>query len=359
MIMERIKEIYIKMKKIILTLCLVSAAFASFSQSACCDNPKSTVEIKFEFTQIQGIGFEEGVTRRDPSDIIKVNGVYYIWYTKIPSRINGVQTPLYPSGYYGTIWYAVSEDEGINWKEAGQALGTGSKGSFDSHAVFTPNILADNGKYYLYYTGVKPTPGNPDGSFENNSMNDFTAIGVAVAQSPDGPFKRINRKPVITISEMNTAFDSYRVDDAALVVREGKYLLYYKGRSQKHGKSGPWHTEMGVAVAEHPEGPFVKHIGSVLMNSHEVLVWNTNGGIASLASFSHSIHWAQDGLYFFPVHEKLSDIPAAPGLYRPHLENGHVEDKIPGWGISHASRDGSFYLIKFKMIELISEIDCK
>ena len=33
-------------------------------------------------------------------------------------------------------------------------------GAFDSQATFTPNILFADGKYYLYYTGVKPTPGN-------------------------------------------------------------------------------------------------------------------------------------------------------------------------------------------------------
>ncbi|MCP4311572.1 MAG: family 43 glycosylhydrolase [Bacteroidetes bacterium] len=70
------------------------------------------------------------------------------------------------------------------------ALGTGEDGVFDSHAVFTPNILAYEGKYYLYYTGVKPTPGNPDKEFEGNSTTDITAIGLAVADSPDGPYDK-------------------------------------------------------------------------------------------------------------------------------------------------------------------------
>ena len=143
------------------------------------------------------------------------------------------------SGYWGTIWYATSEDEGLTWKEEGMALGLGPEGAFDNHSVFTPNILAFEGKYYLYYTGVQPTPGNPDKEFEGNSTTDFTAIGVAVADSPDGPFKRVSNTPVIAHSEIPEDFDSYRVDDASLLVRDGKIWLYYKGRSIIYGKEGP------------------------------------------------------------------------------------------------------------------------
>jgi len=89
--------------------------------------------------------------RRDNSDIIKVGDKYYVWYTRMDSPV----TP----GYWGTIWYATSEDEGYTWTEKGMALGTGDEGTFDGHAVFTPNILAYKGKFYLYYTGVKtPLP---------------------------------------------------------------------------------------------------------------------------------------------------------------------------------------------------------
>ncbi len=31
---------------------------------------------------LQGIGAQSGVMRRDPSDIIKVGDVYYVWYSK-------------------------------------------------------------------------------------------------------------------------------------------------------------------------------------------------------------------------------------------------------------------------------------
>lgn len=87
------------------------------------------------------------------------SGTGYVWYTRIPVMTNGNNIPFYPSGYNGTIWYVTSTDAGRNWIEQGEALGRGEKGAFDSHAVFTPNIVYAEGKYYLFYTALKPTSG--------------------------------------------------------------------------------------------------------------------------------------------------------------------------------------------------------
>lgn len=126
--------------------------------------------ISFSYYEIAGIGQDSLFNRRDNSDIIEVDDTYYIWYTRMNSPIT--------SGYWGTIWYATSIDEGYTWQEQGLAIGLGEEGTFDSHSVFTPNILAHNGKYYLYYTAVRPTPGNVNSEFEANSTNDFTALGL-------------------------------------------------------------------------------------------------------------------------------------------------------------------------------------
>ncbi|MDX2430793.1 MAG: family 43 glycosylhydrolase, partial [Bacteroides sp.] len=299
--------------------------------------------VSFSYTEISGIGKDTLYNRRDNSDIIKVGNTYYVWYTRMDSPI----TP----GYWGTIWYATSEDEGFTWKEQGMALGTGKEGAFDSHAVFTPNILAYEGKYYLYYTGVKPTPGNPNKEFEANSTTDITAIGLAVADSPDGPFIRIQDNPVLAISEDSAAFDSFRIDDASLLVREERIWLYYKGRSRIHGKKGPGLTQMGVAYADKPEEPYIKHEGPLLDKSHEVLIWSRDAGVASLASINKSINFARDGIEFQAIQTELSNIPKAPGLYRPELEDGNANGKSPGWGISMVQKKGLAYLLRFEMIK--------
>jgi hypothetical protein len=303
--------------------------------------------VRFEFQHVTGIGVEPGVSRRDPSDIIRFRDHYYIWYTKIPAVTNGKPTPLYNSGYYGTIWYATSVD-GTAWIEQGKALGPGEAGAFDSHAVFTPNILQYEDKFYLYYTGVKPTPGNPHNAFDNNAETDITGIGVAVADMPEGPFRRVSHEAVIEVSSVEKDFDSYRVDDAALLVKNKKIWLYYKGRSRSYKEKGPAYTRMGVALADKPEGPFTKHTHPILDKSHEVLVWNQDDGIASLTSINRALYFAADGLNFSLIQEKLMSIPHAPGLYRPHLTD-HSIRQVPGWGISHAVKNGDVYLVKYTM----------
>ncbi|MDR9417296.1 MAG: family 43 glycosylhydrolase, partial [Gracilimonas sp.] len=211
---------------LLLLLCITSYSAAQNLDSQAVRETYKNIE--FSYQEVSGIGFEEGVTRRDPSDVIKVGQTYYVYYTKIPDA----EPKYWGAGYWGaTVWCAKSEDEGYSWTEVGEMLDVGKKDNWDSQAVFTPNIFYSNGKYYLFYTGVKPTPGNEDGEFENNSVTDITAIGVSVSDSPTGPFKRVSEDPILKVSVEPEKFDSYRVDDAALLYRNGLYWLYYKGRS--------------------------------------------------------------------------------------------------------------------------------
>ncbi|XMO85389.1 family 43 glycosylhydrolase [Algibacter sp. AS12] len=294
--------------------------------------------IKFSYQEITGIGKDALYNRRDNSDIIKIGDTYYIWYSRMDSPIT--------SGYWATIWYATSTDKGHTWKEQGMALGLGAEGEFDSHSVFTPNILVFKGKYYLYYTGVKPTPGSVSKKFEGNSTTDITAIGLAVADSPHGPFVRVVSNPILEISPNTADFDSFRIDDASMLVRGNKIGLYYKGRQWE---KSPRETKMGVAYANHPAGPFEKEDGYLLDKSHEVLIWNTGGGILSLASINSTLNFSTDGQYFSVLQDSLKHIPKASGLYRPNLEDGNPETEIPGWGIAMKSGKGFTYLLRFEI----------
>jgi beta-xylosidase len=304
---------------------------------------------EFKFSEVSGIGYEAGVTRRDPSDVIKVGETYYLYYTKIPDA----QPEYWGAGYWGaSVWCAKSEDEGFTWTEVGQMLDVGENGKWDSQAVFTPNIFFADGKYYLYYTGVKPTPGNPKGEFENNNISDITAIGVAVADSPTGPFKRINQEPILKVSVEPEKFDSYRVDDAALLYRNGLYWMYYKGRSLLGGSGGPAHTSMGVAYAKHPEGPYTKFGKEILERSHEVFIWPQGTGVAALASLSETFEYAPDGIDFMSnkLNIKVQERAVAPGGFRPDLTDPVVVGEGLKWGISMIHNKHECYLVRFELV---------
>ena len=62
--------------------------------------PAELKTVNVTHSALQGIGVEKGVMRRDPSDIIKVGDLYYVWYSK------GKISP----GYDATVWYATSPD---------------------------------------------------------------------------------------------------------------------------------------------------------------------------------------------------------------------------------------------------------
>ena len=304
-------------------------------------------KVAFSFAPAEGLGHEKGLCRRDPSDIIGAGDEHFVWYTKVERW--GVKTGRhgYNSGYQGEVWCAVSSDAGRTWKELGRAIAKGPAGAFDCTGVFTPNILAWDGKYYLYYTAVGPDFDN--GPYEDRNR---TAIGVAVSDSPRGPWVKSKSNPVLKSTRDPNRFDSYRVDDSCFVVRGGKIWMYYKGRQWKNT---PANTKMGVAVAERPEGPFtrVNEGRTVQPGGHEVMVWPWGDGVMSLVSkhgrVGQTLQYAADGVRFKSAGTIPSPYPRAPGLFRPDLTDPDAKLTDRLWGISMTAKDGDPYLQRYEI----------
>ncbi len=286
------------------------------------------------FTYTDAIGHEPRITRRDPSDVLKVGDTYYVWYSKVAK---GPGVYKYPSGYSADVWFASSPD-GRAWTERGKAVGKGGSGAWDEHGVFTPNILVFGGKYYLFYTGV--AKGFPQ------RLESWSRIGVAIGDSPEGPWTKFDGNPVIAPSKDPEKFDSMVTDDASLAVRGGKVWFYYKGRQQERT---PGQTKMGVAISDGPTGPFVKHGGGEPLHpGHEVMIWPQGKGIASLATAAgpRRIYFAADGLKFEP-RNAVSKPPRAPGAFRSDgFKDGALGEGLK-WGISHVPRGGDLFLARF------------
>lgn len=125
----------------------------------------------FSRFDVHGIGREPGVTRRDPTPVIRSGGRYHVWYSR---------TTASRDGYSATVWYASSAD-GRTWTEHGEAVGRGRPGAFDEHAVFTPTILVADGRYWLFYTAV-PEP------FTNDGAGPGITWGIAMVNDPHRPY---------------------------------------------------------------------------------------------------------------------------------------------------------------------------
>ncbi|MEM6319648.1 MAG: family 43 glycosylhydrolase [Bacteroidota bacterium] len=313
---------------------------------------------EFQVFDLKGdLAYEEGVVRRDPSAIIKENGKYYVWYTKSVGPTQGFGGDIENEKVFPwdrcDIWYATSED-GWTWKEEGMAVPRGKKGAYDDRSVFTVEILAHEGKYYLTYQTVK-SPYN---------VRVKNQVGLAWADSPDGPWTK-SKEPILSPADngiwkgteqnrFNVVkkgdFDSHKVHDPCLLHYNGKFYLYYKGEQMGEEITfGGRQIRHGVAIADNPLGPYVKSPYNPISNSgHEICVWHHKGGIASLITTDgpekNTVQWAPDGINF-EIKSVIKGAPHAIGLNRSLNTEGEPFGALE-WGLTHQYKTGDYQYIR-------------
>lgn len=313
------------------TLFLLGASLSLSIAVAGEEIPTELTTPNYRIREITGIGHQPGISRQDPSNVIKVGEEFFTWYTR---RKTGVHP------YASTVYYASSKD-GIQWTEHGEALGKGKPGEWDSFGVITPYTAVVDGKYYLFYTGTsaaKPFRSrDPDGTLRH--------IGIAVADNPRGPWRRFEGNPVI--SPDKEAWDSLIVDDAHVIIRGGKCWLYYKGG---HGTIRPDQTRWGLAVADKPTGPYVKSEHNPLIGGHTVCVWPHRGGVAALVDSAgaerHTVQWSPDGIHFTRA-AKIPRVHTGCGPYDPDAFTDTKYGRGITWGVAQHHDGRSLHLVRF------------
>jgi hypothetical protein len=308
---------------------------------------------RFRYQPVKGLGYEKGVSRRDPSSIIKVGELYYVWYTRcLDKKFTWLNAD---------IWYASSPD-GMNWTEKGPAVKRGPKGSWDDYSVFTCNILVADRNYYLCYQAETKT-----NDAETKTGLGINVVGMAKADSPDGPWTKL-QKPILKtapdgkfecpdhsrpwhriITEQGS-WDSAAVHDPGIIPRWGKYWLYYKG----HGLDDLIFADSrwGVAVADRPEGPYLKSpLNPVTNSGHEVWVWPWKKGIAAMVDWAGpekgTVQYTEDGVNFV-VKSALEDIPPAGGAYIADKFTDPTDGQGFTWGLAHHGRTDWTFLVRFE-----------
>jgi len=295
--------------------------------------PPELATPNYRTSEITGIGYDTQWERLDPSNVIKVGDTFHVWYTRARARANL---------YTGTVYHASSAD-GRDWTEHGQAIGPGPADAWDNFGVITPYMVVWQDRYYLYYTGCRQVPGEP---WTVRGKNNKRHVGVAIADSPEGPWKKLP-EPVLSPGEPG-GWDDYLVDDTHIIVRDGRFWLYYKG----YNWPTTWkHTRWGLAVAEGPTGPFVKHEGNpVLGSGHTVCVWPHRDGVAGLVDDAgperFTIQYARDGIHFQRVCKlKHVDIGCAP--CDPDAFSNTTNGRGISWGVTARRRNGLLYVLRF------------
>ena len=300
-----------------------------------------------EYKPLKGdLAHQKGVVRRDPSAVIKVDGKFFVWYTKSYGETQGFAGDIENEKVFpwdrSEVWYATSDD-GWTWKEEGVAIERGAKGAYDDRSVFTSEIMVHDGKYYLCYQTVK-SPYNVRVKEE---------VGLAWADSPHGPWHK-SENPILSPADNGEwlgeednrfavkkkgDFDSHKTHDPCIIPLNGKFYLYYKG--EQMGEEITWggrQIRHGVAIADNPLGPYVKSPYNPISNSgHEICVWPYNGGVVSLITTDgperNTIQYAKDGVNF-EIMAAIKGAPHAIGLNR-ELTSEENPVQILEWGLTH------------------------
>ena len=187
------------------------------------------------------------------------DGKFHLFYSRWPEEAG------FAPGWAlrSEIAYAVADEPAGPYRHVNVALSprglnptTGQK-YWDADVTHNANAFFHAGKYYLYYTGQY-------GDGKNYPMHrNHQRVGLAVATDPAGPWTRFD-EPIIDISNDKSAFDSLCVTNPAACVRpDGGAIVVYKAVQYIEGKEMGGNVRYGVAIADKPEGRYVKSPGRI------------------------------------------------------------------------------------------------
>ena len=288
----------------------------------------------FKYTPLEGFERKPHISRRDPSKVLLIDGVYHVWYTcrksaGIPAGKEATDTVPSFDWDLCDLWHATSKD-GWTWKEDDEpAVRRLAKPGYGWRSISTTDVLIWKGKYYLYYQGFNEIPGLNAG--------DRAAVTVAEADSPYGPWKPLGK--VVVDFGREGDWDSDAIHDPYPIIYKGKIYLYYKGSPQKGGRDGTIVRAQGVAIAEHPLGPFRKSpLNPVINSGHETCMFPWKEGVAAIVSLDgaekNTVQYAPDGINF-EVKSLIQIPPVAPGPFCYDAFADNADGRGITWGLCH------------------------
>lgn len=164
---------------------------------------------------------------------------------------------------HSEVAHAVSDSPFGPWQHHDVSLPARGTDFWDGSCTHNPTILRIAGKYYLYYMG------NYGDGVVQKSLNwthrNNQRIGVAVADSPNGPWQRFD-KPVLDVTNNEDAPDSMMTSNPSVTLRpDGSVLMIYKGVGKKRPLPFGGPVVHLAATADNPTGPFKKHTGEIFI----------------------------------------------------------------------------------------------
>ena len=132
--------------------------------------------------------------------VIAAGGRYYLYAT----------TDGY-AGWGGTYYKAFSSADLVNWTDHGVVLNHGPDVSWADDSAWAPAVAAANGRYYMYFSG---------GAASGNTAKQ---LGVAVSDSPAGPFSDALGRPLVAAGQ----YSGQAIDPMVFTDDDGRSYLYW------------------------------------------------------------------------------------------------------------------------------------
>ena len=208
------------------------------------------------------------------------DGLFHMYYSRWPKHLGWAWLTD------SEIAHAVSESITGPWRFVDVALKRRGKEFWDGWCTHNPTIHKFDGKYYLYYmgnTGDGKVMGTPQKEVLNWSHRNNQRIGVAVSDSPYGPWMRSD-KPLIDISANDDDYDCLMTSNPSLCqMPDGRYLMIYKAVGKKFPlpQGGP--IVHLAAISNSPTGPFKKfsklvfHFEGERFPAEDPYIWYQDG----------------------------------------------------------------------------------
>lgn len=206
------------------------------------------------------------------SSVVKgEDGKYHMFVSRFPKSL-----PFHPGWMVASeIVHAVSDTPAGPYQFSEVSLPARGAQYWDGRSTHNPRILKYNHKYYLIYMGsthpfVEPT-------YDELTLSSpwcivgrsNKRIGLAVADSPYGPWKRFD-EPILK-TKANTFYSFLTSNPSPILQEDGSVLMIFKGRA--HTENGKYSKmSLGIAYAPSIEGPY-----TVLNNDRPIFEVNGQG----------------------------------------------------------------------------------
>ena len=178
------------------------------------------------------------------------DGQWHLYYSRWPRALGHAAWVTHSEIAHATAPSALGP-----WRHHDVALPPRGASFWDGLCTHNPTVLRADGKYYLYYMG-----NTGDGQALptlNWTHRNQQRIGVAVADRPEGPWRRYDR-PLVEPTE--GFVDALCTTNPSVTRRpEGGYLMIYKAVDRQRPLPAGGPVLHVAAISDSPVGPFRKH----------------------------------------------------------------------------------------------------